>query len=145
MQTKRTLGYVVGRFESLVEPSGLTRARSCGRYDFHRMDEKWLEVCVCVCVGNSAIREKRARIGDMDFWLAGASNSRLYVYDIETRRVLLKPRGHADGLSSSESCISTWSEEVSRSLMLDVNAVCFADASSNVVISGSDDTLIKIW
>ena len=27
----------------------------------------------------------------------------------------------------------------------DVNAVCFADASSNILISGSDDTYLKVW
>ena len=29
--------------------------------------------------------------------------------------------------------------------MADVNAVCFADPTSNVMISGSDDTCIKVW
>ncbi|KAI9146186.1 WD40-repeat-containing domain protein [Paraphysoderma sedebokerense] len=55
--------------------------------------------------------------------VAGTSNSRLYVYDIETRQVVLKLEGHDD----------------------DVNAVCFADPSSNVLYSGSDDTLVKVW
>jgi WD40 repeat protein len=27
----------------------------------------------------------------------------------------------------------------------DVNAVCFVDESSNVIVSGSDDTFLKVW
>lgn len=45
------------------------------------------------------------------------------MYDIETRRSVLELDGHND----------------------DVNAVCFADQSSNVLFSGSDDSLIKVW
>ncbi|PKY50398.1 WD40 repeat-like protein [Rhizophagus irregularis] len=55
--------------------------------------------------------------------VGGASDSRIYVYDIETRNVLLQLDGHDD----------------------DVNAVCFADDSSHILFSGSDDTYIKVW
>lgn len=55
--------------------------------------------------------------------VAGAGDRRMYVYDVETKQVVLSVRGHAD----------------------DVNAVCFADQSSNVLFSGSDDCLIKVW
>lgn len=55
--------------------------------------------------------------------IAGTSDASIYVYDIESRRVLLRLPGHDD----------------------DVNAVCFADESTNVLISGSDDSQIKVW
>lgn len=55
--------------------------------------------------------------------VAGAGDRRMYVYDIESRQVVLSVKGHAN----------------------DVNAVCFADQSSNVLFSGSDDCLIKVW
>jgi WD repeat-containing protein 23 len=46
------------------------------------------------------------------------------LYDIESRRSVLRIRAH----------------------QADVNAVCFADrASSNVLVSGSDDATLKIW
>lgn len=46
------------------------------------------------------------------------------MYDIETRQTILRVLGHSD----------------------DVNAVCFADkASSNVLLSGSDDSFIHVW
>jgi hypothetical protein len=45
------------------------------------------------------------------------------VYDIELRKVVLQIEGHHD----------------------EVNAVCFADESSNILYSGSDDTFIKVW
>lgn len=55
--------------------------------------------------------------------VVGASDARMYVYDIEAKRVTLNLTGHFD----------------------DVNAVCFADPSSNVLFSGSDDSFIKVW
>lgn len=55
--------------------------------------------------------------------VAGAGNRSMYVYDIESKQVVLGVKGHAD----------------------DVNAVCFADETSNVLFSGSDDCLIKVW
>ncbi|KAL7751384.1 hypothetical protein RI367_003244 [Sorochytrium milnesiophthora] len=60
--------------------------------------------------------------------LAGTSVSdshspSVYVYDVESRRVLLGVEGHED----------------------DVNAVCWADESSHVLYSGSDDASIKVW
>lgn len=45
------------------------------------------------------------------------------ILDIETSKVLFRQRGHRE----------------------DVNAVCFAEASSNIIFSGSDDGLIKVW
>jgi WD40 repeat protein len=46
------------------------------------------------------------------------------VYDVELRKITLKLEGHAD----------------------DINAVCFADPiSTNVLFSGSDDSLVKVW
>lgn len=46
------------------------------------------------------------------------------MYDLETNRTVLRVRAHAG----------------------DVNAVAFADsASSNLLLSGSDDTFVKVW
>ncbi|KNE68798.1 hypothetical protein AMAG_13439 [Allomyces macrogynus ATCC 38327] len=55
--------------------------------------------------------------------VAGTSNNGVYVFDVETRQTVLAARGHTD----------------------DVNAVCFADQGTNVLYSGSDDSLIKVW
>ncbi|KAJ3217113.1 hypothetical protein HDU67_008490 [Dinochytrium kinnereticum] len=55
--------------------------------------------------------------------IAGSNGGQIFVYDIERQKHLHRIRGHVD----------------------DVNAVCFADDSSNVVISGSDDCFLKIW
>lgn len=62
--------------------------------------------------------------GDSREIVAGAHFGDIYVYDIEARRRVLKVEGHSD----------------------DVNGVAFADsASSNVLISGSDDSYVKVW
>lgn len=62
--------------------------------------------------------------GDSREIVAGAHFGDIYVYDIEARRRVLRVEGHRD----------------------DVNAVAFADsASSNVLISGSDDSYVKVW
>lgn len=46
------------------------------------------------------------------------------MYDVEIGKIALKLEGHSD----------------------DINAVCFADSqSSNVLFSGSDDSLVKVW
>ncbi|MCJ1308255.1 hypothetical protein MMC25_001908 [Agyrium rufum] len=62
--------------------------------------------------------------GDGRELVAGTGDNCVMVYDLETRRTILKIPGHED----------------------DVNAVCFGDAKSpHILYSGSDDTLIKIW
>lgn len=62
--------------------------------------------------------------GDSREIVAGGHFGDIYVYDIEARRRVLKVEGHSD----------------------DVNGVCFADsASSHVLISGSDDSYVKVW
>lgn len=62
--------------------------------------------------------------GDSREIVAGAHFGDIYVYDIEARRRVLRVEGHSD----------------------DVNGVAFADsASSNVLISGSDDSFVKVW
>ncbi|PWY99089.1 WD40 repeat-like protein [Testicularia cyperi] len=62
--------------------------------------------------------------GDSREIVAGAHFGDIYVYDIEARRRVLRVEGHTD----------------------DVNGVAFADAaSSNVLISGSDDSFVKVW
>jgi len=55
--------------------------------------------------------------------VGGASDCKIYVYDIDSQKVLFQLDGHND----------------------DVNAVCFADDSSHVLYSGSDDSYIKVW
>jgi WD repeat-containing protein 23 len=62
--------------------------------------------------------------GDGRELVAGATGGSIVVYDIESRRTLHRIAGHDD----------------------DVNAVCFADASSpHILYSGSDDTTLKVW
>ncbi|OLL22017.1 LEC14B protein [Neolecta irregularis DAH-3] len=55
--------------------------------------------------------------------VAGASDSSIYLYDVEQNRVTLRLGGHKE----------------------DVNAVSFGDHSSNILFSGSDDSYIKVW
>ncbi|KAI8621148.1 WD40-repeat-containing domain protein [Chytriomyces sp. MP71] len=55
--------------------------------------------------------------------VAGCSDGLITVYDVEQRRVVQRVMGHQD----------------------DVNAVTFADISGNVLLSGSDDGLVKVW
>ncbi|WVO15756.1 hypothetical protein L204_103418 [Cryptococcus depauperatus] len=56
--------------------------------------------------------------------IAGGSNGKIMIYDLESQSRSLKVKGHAD----------------------DVNAVRFADHSStNVLVSGSDDGYVKVW
>jgi len=56
--------------------------------------------------------------------VAGASSGSVFAYDVERRCTTLRVNAHDD----------------------DVNAVAFADeASSNVLVSGSDDSFIKVW
>ncbi|KAK0536068.1 hypothetical protein OC842_002106 [Tilletia horrida] len=62
--------------------------------------------------------------GDSREIVGGAGNGSIAVYDIEARRQTLRVSGHEE----------------------DVNAVAFADrGSGNVLISGSDDSYVKIW
>ena len=56
--------------------------------------------------------------------MAGTGDNAVVVYDIESRKSILKIQGHSD----------------------DVNAVCFGDSKSpHILYSGSDDSLIKVW
>ena len=56
--------------------------------------------------------------------MAGTNDYSVLVYDIDTRKTVLRIEGHEN----------------------DVNAVCFGDTSSpHILYSGSDDTLIKVW
>ncbi|KAG9240177.1 WD40-repeat-containing domain protein [Calycina marina] len=62
--------------------------------------------------------------GDGRRLVAGATEGKIVVYDIESRSVLHSFDGHDS----------------------DTNAVCFADQSSpHIVYSGSDDRVIKVW
>ena len=55
--------------------------------------------------------------------VVGTSDSSLYVHDVERNRTLLRAEGHDN----------------------DVNAVAWADDSSQVLFSGSDDCTCKVW
>lgn len=56
--------------------------------------------------------------------MAGTNDQNIYIYDIERGQTIVKLDGHRN----------------------DVNAVCFADASSpHIIFSGSDDATVKVW
>jgi len=55
--------------------------------------------------------------------LGGSNDKCLYMYDIVKKQRVLAVRGHMD----------------------DINAVCYADKSSQIFFSGSDDALVKVW
>ncbi|KAL6061282.1 DDB1- and CUL4-associated factor 11 [Balamuthia mandrillaris] len=55
--------------------------------------------------------------------LAGASDQCMYIYDLNTRERVLRLLAHDD----------------------DVNAVSWADETSQILFSGSDDCLVKVW
>lgn len=55
--------------------------------------------------------------------IAGASDRCVYVHDLATRRQVLRIRAQEN----------------------DVNAVAFADASSNIIVSGGDEGVLKVW
>ncbi|KAK5008805.1 hypothetical protein LTR39_005078, partial [Cryomyces antarcticus] len=62
--------------------------------------------------------------GDGREIVAGTSDRSVFVYDLETRKSILRIQGHDD----------------------DVNAVCYGDTSSpHILYSGSDDTTLKVW
>ncbi|KAH6755509.1 transducin family protein / WD-40 repeat family protein [Perilla frutescens var. hirtella] len=55
--------------------------------------------------------------------VAASSDDSIYVYDLQARKLSLRIPAHRS----------------------DVNAVCFADESGNIIYSGSDDHLCKVW
>lgn len=55
--------------------------------------------------------------------VASGGSPCIYLYDIERKQRVLAVSGHGD----------------------DVNSVCFADNTSQLFITGSDDTLCKVW
>lgn len=55
--------------------------------------------------------------------VAGSSDDSIYVYDLESNKLSLRILAHTS----------------------DVNTVCFADESSHLIYSGSDDNLCKVW
>jgi WD repeat-containing protein 23 len=60
---------------------------------------------------------------DSCYILAGASDSCLYLYDLERRQRIMRVVGHDN----------------------DINTICFADSSGNIFYSGSDDSYCKVW
>ncbi|GLC38560.1 hypothetical protein PLESTF_001547000 [Pleodorina starrii] len=61
--------------------------------------------------------------GDGREIVVGNNDASVVVMDVETKRVVASAAGHED----------------------DVNAVAYADASPNIILSGSDDSTIKVW
>lgn len=62
--------------------------------------------------------------GDGSEIVAGTGDEAVYVYDLESRKSILRIPAHTD----------------------DVNAVCFGDKMSpHILYSGSDDTTLKVW
>ncbi|GAX82117.1 hypothetical protein CEUSTIGMA_g9545.t1 [Chlamydomonas eustigma] len=61
--------------------------------------------------------------GDGREIIAGTNDERVYVYDMESSRVVAFVDGHDD----------------------DVNAVAYLDSTPNLIASGSDDNFVKIW
>ncbi|CAI5956621.1 unnamed protein product [Closterium sp. NIES-65] len=55
--------------------------------------------------------------------IAGSSDRSLYVFDLERNQPILRVKAHQD----------------------DVNAVAFADETSQLIYSGSDDRICKVW
>ncbi|KAN0016014.1 hypothetical protein ACTFIU_005964 [Dictyostelium citrinum] len=55
--------------------------------------------------------------------LCGCSNGEIIIYDLEGRQVVNHIRGHGR----------------------DVNSVCYLDHTGNVFVTGSDDSLIRVW
>lgn len=55
--------------------------------------------------------------------MAGSTDQHLYIYNRETCCCVLTLKVHDD----------------------DVNAVCFGDEGSNILLSGADDGLVKVW
>jgi DDB1- and CUL4-associated factor 11 len=55
--------------------------------------------------------------------LGGSSDEHLYLYDVETKTRTLRLKAHTD----------------------DINTVTFVDETANIIASGSDDSLIKVW
>ncbi|XP_062144040.1 LEC14B homolog isoform X2 [Alnus glutinosa] len=55
--------------------------------------------------------------------VAGSNDDSIYVYDLEANKLSLRILAHAS----------------------DVNTVCFADETGNLIYSGSDDTFCKVW
>ncbi|KAJ1435722.1 WD40/YVTN repeat-like-containing domain superfamily [Sesbania bispinosa] len=55
--------------------------------------------------------------------VAGSSGDSIYVYDLEANKLSLRILAHAS----------------------DVNTVCFADETSHLIYSGSDDSFCKVW
>mmetsp|Transcript_29491 Transcript_29491/g.47606 ORF Transcript_29491/g.47606 Transcript_29491/m.47606 type:complete len:499 (-) Transcript_29491:43-1539(-) len=55
--------------------------------------------------------------------VAGSSDSAIYVYDVERKQPILRLNAHTD----------------------DINSVAWADRSSHIIYSASDDALCKVW
>lgn len=84
-----------------------------------------------------------------------ANDGCLYVFDRELNKRTLKVREHTHGHTHTRTllyplctcmlftvCVCVFQIDAHED---DVNAVAFADASSQLLFSGSDDALCKVW
>ncbi len=109
-------------YASITPRVGLVRMGAGGSLD-HDDEQEVLDFARGSRHGGFGIWSVRFNADATDV-VAGATGGSVFVYDMESRRTVLRVEGHED----------------------DVNAVCFADESnSNVLLSGSDDGLVKVW
>jgi len=55
--------------------------------------------------------------------LGGSSDRHLYIYDLNRKERTVRVEAHED----------------------DINSVCYLDGTGNIIVSGSDDQMVKIW
>jgi WD repeat-containing protein 23 len=55
--------------------------------------------------------------------LGGSSDRHLYIYDLNRKERIVRIEAHED----------------------DINTVCFLDSTGNLIISASDDQMVKVW
>lgn len=109
-------------YSSITPRVGLVKLGAGGRLDAEE-DQEVLDFARGSRSGGFGIWSVRFN-SDATEVVAGATGGQMFVYDLETKRTVLRVAGHSD----------------------DVNAVCFADqASSNVLLSGSDDGFVFCW
>ncbi|KAI6178358.1 Transcription initiation factor IIE subunit alpha [Aphelenchoides besseyi] len=86
------------------------------------LDENWIPLRVEANEARFALFSIRFNKSGTEI-VAGSTDQHLYIYDRERCGCVLTLKVHDD----------------------DVNAVCFGDESSNIILSGADDGLVKVW
>jgi len=109
-------------YSSITPRAGLVKIGAGGNLD-NDEDQEVLDFARGTRNGDFGIWSVRFN-ADATEVVAGATGGSMFVHDLETRRTVMRVQGHSR----------------------DVNAVCFADqASSNVLLSGSDDGYLRAW